>query len=247
MNRKSLLTFLLISFALAWLLFSLPLAFKNIEAFPSIMQICFMIAMWSPGLGAILATPLVEHHPRGYLRRLRRSDLGSFQAYRNIPELGRYQGWLPMGDLEALAFLVEMEVKPLFQPGQWVQLGIADPHTDTLVGDIGIHLSSDSQTGEVGITLAPSEQGRGIASAAMREALQLFFTATKVMLVYGITDARNTPSVRLLKRLGFEYRETRKTVFRGEECMEQVYVLARVKANKSTGTNDLSSTHSGVA
>ena len=166
----------------------------------------------------------------GILRRLRRSDLGAFQAYRSIPELGRYQGWSPMSEAEALVFLVEMEATALFQPGQWVQLGIADPRTELILGDIGLRLSEDSQTGEVGFTLAPSAQGRGVASAAVRAALQLLFTATPVSLVRGITDARNTRSIRLLERPGFECQETRKAVYRGEECIEQVFVLPRYDA-----------------
>jgi aminoglycoside 6'-N-acetyltransferase len=166
----------------------------------------------------------------GRLRRLRQSDLGAFQAYRSIPELGRYQGWSPMSEAEALAFLAEMEAAPLFQPGQWIQLGIAELHTDALLGDIGIRLSEDSQTAEVGFTLASSAQGRGVATAAVREAIQLLFTATPVTQVHGITDARNTASARLLERLGFECRETREAVFRGEECREQVFVLPRVTA-----------------
>ena len=166
----------------------------------------------------------------GCLRRLRRSDLGAFQAYRSIPELCRYQGWSPMSETEALAFLAEMEATALFQPGQWVQLGIADPRTDVLLGDIGLRLSEDSQTGEVGFTLAPSAQGRGVASAAVRAGLQLLFTATPVSLVLGITDARNTRSIRLLERLGFECQEVRRAVFRGEECTEKVFLLPRYDA-----------------
>lgn len=170
---------------------------------------------------------LPRRFPGGCLRRLRQSDLGAFQAYRGIPEIGRYQGWSPMSEAEALAFLAEMERTVLFQPGQWVQLAIADPHTDALIGDIGLHLSHDSQTGEVGFTLAPSAQGRGIARAAVHEAIQLLFAATPVSRILGITDARNTPSIRLLERLGFACRETRDTVFRGEECTERIFELPR--------------------
>ena len=132
-----------------------------------------------------------------------------------------------MSETEALAFLVEMEATALFQPGQWVQLGIAEPHTDALIGDIGLHLSDDSHTGEVGFTLAPSAQGRGVASAAVQESIRLFFSATPASRILGITDARNTASVRLLERLGFKCGETRHAVFRGEECMELVFVLPR--------------------
>ncbi len=163
----------------------------------------------------------------GRIRRLHYSDLRVFQAYRGISGLGRYQGWSPMSEAEALAFLAAMETNGFFQPGQWIQLGIADPHTDVLVGDIGLHLSDDHQTGEVGFTLAPASQGCGVASAAVKEAVRLLFAATPVSRILGITDARNTPSVRLLERLGFECREARHAVFRGEECVERVFVLER--------------------
>lgn len=173
---------------------------------------------------------LPRSFPGGCLRRLRLSDLRAFQAYRGISGLGRYQGWSPMSEAEALAFLAAMETNGFFQPGKWIQLGIADPHTDVLVGDIGLHLSDDSQTGEVGFTLAPASQGHGVASAAVKEALQLLFAATPVSRILGITDVRNMPSVRLLERLGFECRETRDAVFRSEECVERVFVLERSNA-----------------
>jgi len=82
-------------------------------------------------------SPLPRRFPGGLLRRLRPSDLSSFQAYRSIPELGRYQGWSPMSGAEAMAFLAEMKDAPLFTPGQWVQLGIAEAATNRLIGDIG--------------------------------------------------------------------------------------------------------------
>ena len=174
-------------------------------------------------VASLLPRPL----PGGCLRRLRRGDVGAFQAYRSIPELGRFQGWSPMSDAEALAFLAEMESSPFFQPGQWIQLGIADAGSDVLLGDIGVHLSADGRTGEVGFTLAPAAQGRGLATAAVRESLQLLLAATEVECVLGITDARNHPSIRLLERLGFACRETRNVLFRGEACSELVYVLPR--------------------
>ena len=165
--------------------------------------------------------------PGGRLRRLGPADREAFQAYRSIPELGRYQGWSPMSEAEALEFLTEMHQAPMFTSGEWVQLGIAEPESDLLVGDIGLHLSSDGNTGEIGFTLQPSVQGRGIAGRAVREALQLLFAATEVSHVLGITDTRNFPSIRLLERLGFMHFETRSVVFRGEPCSEVVYTLRR--------------------
>lgn len=172
-------------------------------------------------------TQLPRAFPGGLLRRLRATDLAAFQAYRSIPELGRYQGWSPMSDAGAGAFLAEMSEAPLFVPGSWVQLGIAAPETDRLIGDIGIHLSADEQVGELGFTLAPSAQGHGIATAAVRQALQVLFGLTRVKQAVGITDSRNLRSIRLLERVGFRHHESRTTVFRGEPCIEAIYLLPR--------------------
>lgn len=84
------------------------------------------------------------------LRRLSPSDLADFQAYRNDPGIGLYQG---MSDPEASAFLSEMNLAPLLQPGVWSQIGIADSQSLRLIGDIGLFLAADSQQAEVGITL----------------------------------------------------------------------------------------------
>jgi ribosomal-protein-alanine N-acetyltransferase len=132
-----------------------------------------------------------------------------------------------MSDAEAAAFLAEMSDAPLFTPGDWIQLGIAEPQADQLIGDIGIFLSGDGFTGELGFTLAPGAQGRGIATAAVREALQVLVGLTSVQEVLGITDSRNVGSIRLLERVGFRHRESRSTIFRGEPCSEEVYVLPR--------------------
>lgn len=79
MNRKSLLWFLLITFGIAWVLFALPLAFKNDPAgYPIAMQVCFMLAMWAPGIAAILTTLFVEKQP---FKTLRLNTLGPKRFY----------------------------------------------------------------------------------------------------------------------------------------------------------------------
>jgi RimJ/RimL family protein N-acetyltransferase len=163
----------------------------------------------------------------GRLRRLHRTDLAAFQAYRALAELGRFQGWLPMSFAEALQFLDDMHRLPLFTRGEWVQIGIADGESGLLIGDIGVYLSEDGTCSEVGFTLAPAAQGRGIATVAVRETVQLLFAATGVSRVLGITDQRNLPSIRLLERVGFTFKERRSAVFRGEPCIEWVYELLR--------------------
>ena len=158
------------------------------------------------------------------LRRLTSDDLPEFQAYRHDPELGRYQGWSAMSDPEAAAFLSEMNTVPLLSFGNWTQIGIADPDTRRLIGDIGIFLDPDGRCAEIGFTLARHAQGRGVATAAVCEAIKFIFVSTKVDRVIGVTDARNSASVRLLERVGMLRTQATEAIFRGERCTEFFYV-----------------------
>jgi len=190
-----------------------PVVAQSSQRQPSPMQLA---ADWLP-----------TRNRNALLRRLRLDDLHAFQAYRHDPALARYQGWCPVSDPEALAFLEEMASAPLLQPGQWIQLAIADPHTDQLLGDIGLYVAPDSSSAELGFTLARAAQGRGVATAAAQAAVRLLFACTAVARVVGITDARNEPSVRLLSRIGMRMVESRQSVFKGEACTEQVFSMAR--------------------
>jgi uncharacterized protein len=57
-NRKSLIVFLLVTFTISWTLFLIPLGFRNLDAqtHQIITTISFALAMWGPGIGAIVAT-----------------------------------------------------------------------------------------------------------------------------------------------------------------------------------------------
>ena len=160
------------------------------------------------------------------LRRLSPDDLAAFQAYRHDPEVGRWQGWQPQSDARALAFLNEMATGPMFAPGSWTQLGIADDLTGQLIGDLGVHVSDDGLEAEFGFSLARAAQGRGLASAAVREAVQWVFERTRVQRIHAQTDSRNLACLRLLERLGATRLATLATEFRGEPCVEFRYELA---------------------
>jgi aminoglycoside 6'-N-acetyltransferase len=160
------------------------------------------------------------------LRRLAATDLAAFQHYRHDPEVGRWQGWTPQPDADALAFLNEMAAIPLFAPGQWTQLGIADAASGMLLGDVGIHVSADGREAELGFSLARAAQGRGIATAAVRAAIAMVFEETGAERISAQTDARNTACVRLLQRLGSTLVARIDTEYRGERCEEWRYRLA---------------------
>ncbi|MEO7254848.1 MAG: GNAT family protein [Casimicrobium sp.] len=172
--------------------------------------------------------PLVGKRIR--LRRLVATDLGQFQSYRNDADVGLYQGWAPMGVVEAMAFIVEMQSSTLFQPGIWNQIAIADVQTDELVGDIGICVASELTEAEIGFTLHQKAQGRGFATEAVHCAVAMLFEHTQITQVLATTDTRNLASIRLLQRIGMSPITTQAAVFKGEPCMEITYALARRNA-----------------
>ena len=80
LNRKPLIWFLIIAFTLAWAFFLLPLALGQPGSTTRLIgtQVLWSLAMWAPGLGAIIATRWVAGEKLGTLN-LRR--LGDWRAY----------------------------------------------------------------------------------------------------------------------------------------------------------------------
>jgi hypothetical protein len=56
---------------------------------------------------------------------------------------------------------------PFISAGDWVQLGIADQASNRLFGNIGLYVANDKLSAEIGFTLEPTAQGRGIATAGI--------------------------------------------------------------------------------
>ena len=178
----------------------------------------------------MIADALPRTTARLVLRRFAARDLAAFQAYRCDPDVGRYQGWSTMDDTGAAAFLAMMAEAEIGVPGEWFQIAVADKATDALVGDIGIGFDKDrAGIGEIGFSMAPLAQRRGLGAEAVRCALALLFESGQVDVVEGITDARNAPSIRLLERVGMRLVRTQQTLFKGETCTERVYAISRAQ------------------
>ena len=173
------------------------------------------------------SAPLPRTAERIALRRLSPLDLAAFQAYRHHPDVGRYQGWSPQPDAEAEAFLQRMNGAPLFPTGEWFQVGIALRDSDLLIGDLGWCIDASGTEAEIGFTLSARSQGRGLGTEAVLAAIALLFEHTPVARVVAITDARNSPAISLLERVGMRRLETRPALFRGEACLEHTYALSR--------------------
>jgi RimJ/RimL family protein N-acetyltransferase len=161
------------------------------------------------------------------LRRLAVSDLDAFHAYRNDPEIARYQSWNGITRRAAAAFLRGQARARLGVPGRWCQVGI--DLTGELIGDVGVCIRKDERSAEVGFSLARAHQGRGYAWEAMVEVVGMLHLpgVSGVERIEAVTDARNLSAIRLLRRLGFTLERTVDNVFKGEGCQEHVFGFFR--------------------
>ena len=162
------------------------------------------------------------------LRRFCAGDVEPFHAYRSDAGLAVYQGWSAMSLDDARRFVSEMAAVAALPAGDWVQLAVADPASNALLGDLGLYLDPDAAAAEIGFTLSRSAQGRGHATRAVGMASAIAFAVTAVGSVRAVTDARNTGSIAVLERAGFTRTAVREVIFKGEPCTELVYVRARV-------------------
>ncbi len=155
------------------------------------------------------------------LRRFAAPDVAAFAAYRADTELARFQGWTPIDVAQARRFVDAMATCSDLVPGGWIQLAIAEPDSDDLVGDLGVYLDETLAEAEVGFTVARGFHGRGHAANAVRLLVELLVAGTGVECLRATTDVRNLPSIRVLESCGFVAAGEHATVFKGEPCVER--------------------------
>ena len=164
------------------------------------------------------------------LRRFKDSDLAPFGAYRNDPEVARYQAWDSCDEQEAVAFIRELESAQAGVPGEWFQFAIESKETGALIGDCALRVDEhEPYRAEIGFTLAREHQGKGLATEAVSRLLDYAFGTLSLHRVVAIADCRNAPSVALLERLGLrrEGHFIENSWFKGGWADEYLYAVLK--------------------
>jgi RimJ/RimL family protein N-acetyltransferase len=98
------------------------------------------------------------------------------------------------------------------------------------VGAIGLHFKDDvyKLNGEIGYWLGVQHHGKGIATAAVAEIVQVAFNNYKLLRVYAEVFANNPASARVLEKNGFTHEATfRKSIIKDGK-IDDSYVFSRV-------------------
>ena len=141
--------------------------------------------------------------PRLTLRALRSSDASIQAAYRNDPEVYRYQDWAVPVTLEATErFVAEQSAVRGPRAGDWVQIAIE--HQGELVGDVAVGLDSTGKLATIGYTLRADRQRQGYATEAVGGVIDALFERG-LRRAAATLDPENVASAMLVERLGFRY------------------------------------------
>ena len=164
------------------------------------------------------------------IRHFQDSDLESFLAYRNDPDVARYQGWdVPYPREKALEFVEEMKAKDPVVQGEWFQAAIEEIGTGEMIGDAAYYHKKDDPQAYIGYTIARSYWRKGYGMEAIQRLLAYLFDELDLHRIIAITDVENTPSFNLLDCLGFrrEGHFLENLMFKGNWASEYYYGMLR--------------------
>ncbi len=138
------------------------------------------------------------------LRQFKKSDLAALLAYRNDPEVSRYQGWgSSYSSEQASQFIAQMSTR---EAGQidWTQLAVQLKSTGATIGDVALNsLEFEPKGAMIGYTLAREHWGQGYAIEAVNATLKHCFEDLHMHRIRANCDTRNVASWRLLEKIGF--------------------------------------------
>ncbi len=164
------------------------------------------------------------------IRAMNLCDSGSMYLYRCLPEVYKYQAWVPESVTEISQYLTRTNLTGFNTIDTWFQLGLYLRSSGELIGDIGLHfLPPDNEQTEIGFTLSPEHQGKGYAFEAVTAVIQYLFHRLDKHRVVASVDPDNTASIALLEKLGMRNEGLfRKSVrIRGAWEDDMVYAILR--------------------
>jgi RimJ/RimL family protein N-acetyltransferase len=138
------------------------------------------------------------------LRALESTDVSALHEIFGDPEVMRYWSSPPLASAEAAANLLD-RIHLGFSERRLFQWGIADSNAGAIIGTCTLlNFEPAHRRCEIGFALARKRWGRGDASRAVAAVVEFAFNVLDLRRIEADVDPRNSSSLRLLERLGFQ-------------------------------------------
>ena len=149
-----------------------------------------------------LGVPVLETS-RLRLRPYRMDDAEAMFALYSDPRVMRYWSFPAWTERAQASTYLTMALAAM-DSGEIFPWAIADRGSDRLIGALTLFsLHTAQRRAEIGYSLSPDYQGRGLATEALRQGLGFAFDELGLVRIEADIDPRNTSSWRLLERIGF--------------------------------------------
>jgi RimJ/RimL family protein N-acetyltransferase len=138
------------------------------------------------------------------LRPYETGDLRGIHDLFGRAEVSRYLIWEPM-DIDQARAKLEQRVRQtrIEADGDALVFAAVETGTGRMIGEFMLRLTNlQSAQGEIGWSLHPDVQGRGLATEGAREVLRLGFEELALHRIHAGCDPRNVASLRVMERLG---------------------------------------------
>ena len=163
------------------------------------------------------------------LRPYEMGDLAGLHDMYGREDVCRYLPWEAM-DVDQARAKLEQRVRQtrIETDGDPLVLAAVDTASGRIVGEFMLRLiSSQSRQGEIGWSIHPDAQGRGLATEGGAEMLRLGFDGSGLHRIVAGSDPRNVASIRVMERLGM-HREalfTESEFRKGEWADDAIYAI----------------------
>jgi RimJ/RimL family protein N-acetyltransferase len=138
------------------------------------------------------------------LRSFKDSDLEPFLAYRNDPDVARYQSWdVPYSRERAIRFIQETQAVEI-SSRRWLQIAVELKSLHQMIGDVAFSIKpDDARQAAIGYSLAGPYWRNGYAFEAVSRLLMFLFEGLHLHRVVAECDVENVGSWKLLEKVGF--------------------------------------------
>ena len=168
---------------------------------------------------------------RLYMRPFKDEDAESMYPYHSDPEICRYIPW-NVRTMDEVKKSIEdnKSAFSLREEGDYLSLALIRKSDDQLIGQMNsMYRSKEHQKAEFGYVINPVFGGQGYASEAASALITALFDSGLFHRVIANIDVRNTPSWKLVERIGMrrEAHYIQDYWFKGEWTDSYIYAVLK--------------------
>lgn len=137
------------------------------------------------------------------LRQVEKSDVNEIFFLRSDKKVLEYLDRAPAANIQEAASWIE-KINELEKNNNAVTWAITLKPDDTLIGTLGFwNITKEHYRAEIGYTLHPNHQGKGIMQEAMTAILDYGFKTMRLHSIEGNVNPNNLASIKVLERNNF--------------------------------------------